>query len=503
MKPSTWFTRLAHPRIALVLAIVLLALQHGSATPTMAAVDGLVPDSVAGGGVNYNVWPTGDPALDVSNVQWAVDHVRPGGVVRLKATNKFSGVAMPFDFGADGSVGLRTSVTIKGEVDDAGTPLVTVRGGHTPFTADDPSVALEISHVRFDGARRAAIYVRQAAAVTITDTVMVNLLPNKELGYPVPVEYFAASGIEMGALFCEQPDATLPNVCLDPPRHLGSVQILNNVIDLGIYDGHGGLLDPNVVYPNSTAGGIALQDTSFSGILLVGAEVNATIAGNVVRNTNRRAIHPLDTVGSTEIVGNIVEMSPFSAATPGTASPGGNGKRSFGIFPLNGHRNVDAAIHGAVHTVRGNTVVLASDVGVDGPHGIGIVGANGIADAVVSDNTVIYKPGARNAILVLGNSSLVKLARPRYTVIDHNTIDASSYVPLPVPGLFVAPAHILLSAADSTTIDTNTYIGDLPLYAIVGVATGVVDTSHPNTLVDVWCGTSKILFANLGSCTQP
>ncbi|MGZ3488896.1 MAG: hypothetical protein ACXVBY_18770 [Isosphaeraceae bacterium] len=494
--------QVTRPGNSLVVAFLLVALSYGGPTTAVAAAkDHVVPDSVAGGGNNFNVWPTGDPAVDAGNVQWAVDHVRPGGVVRLKGHNKFSGVPMAFNFGTDGSVNVSRSLSVKGEVDDSGNPLAIIHGGYKPFTCDDPSVVLEIAKLRFDGARRAAIYVRQSASVTITGNVMINLLPNKELGYPIPVQYHAASGIEMGLLSCETPDPN-SSICLDQPKHLGSVDISNNFIDLGIHDANGNLQDPTSVYPNSTTSGTRLDDTSFSGIVLVDCDVNASISGNTIKNTNRRAIHPLDTFGSTEIVENTIELSPFSSAAPGTASPGGSGKRNYGILALNGHRNVDGAIHGAVHTVMRNTIVLASDAGVDGPHGVAITGANGVNDAVFSENTIIYRAGARSAIVVAGGSSLVKLVRPSYTTIRHNTIDASSYVPLPGPG-FPISAHLVASAADSTTIDTNTYIGDLPTYVILGVSTGVVDVSHPNTIVDTYCGTPKILFAALSSCTQP
>lgn len=496
---------------SLIVGVLVVALSYGGPTTGVAMANGRVaPESVAGGGNNYNVWPTRNPAVDVLNVQWAVDHVRPGGVVRLKGQNKFTGMPAAFNFGNDGSVKVTRSVSIKGEVDDAGNLLATIDGGNKPFTCDDPSIVLEISNLRFDGARRAAVYVRQSAAVTITGNVMVNLLAVRDIGYPNPLQvttppvkydplpYFAASGIEMGLLTCEHPAPAPPNACPDTV-HLGSVEISDNFIDLGIYE-KGNLVDPTIAYPNfRETDHAALEDTSFSGIVLVAADLEAKISGNTVKNTNRRAIHPLDTFGSTEIVGNTVVMSPFSSAAPGQTSSGGNGKRNFGIFPLNGNRNIDSANHGAVHTIVGNTVYLASDIGlVDGPHGNAILVINGQSDAVVSQNRVIYVAGARNGIVVAGNNSSVLFAKPLYTIIDHNVIDASSH-PLDPSS---TPAHILVFQANSTTIDTNSYLGALPRFVILGLGTGVVDSAHPNTIVDDKCGTSLISFAN-ASCTLP
>ncbi len=466
-----------------------------------AANDRDVPDSVAGGGNNYNVWPTGDPAVDVANVQWAIENVRSGGVVRLKGHDKFTGVPAAFEFGVDGSVIVTRDVAIKGEIDDGGNPLATIHGGLKPITCNDPSVAFEISNLRFDGATRAAIYVRQSAAAEISGNVIVNVLPLKAVGYPIPgASYFAASGIEMGLLACETYNAASPSRCLDPPMQLGSVEISGNFIDLGIRGESGELLDPTQVYPNGT-----LQDTSFSGIVIVDAELTATISANTILNTNRRAIHPLDTFGSTLTTGNTIQLAPFSSAAPGAASAGGSGKRNFAYIAINGHRNVDAATRGAVHKVTGNTVIVASDSGADGPHGQGIVATNGVNGLVFTDNTIVYGPGARNALAVGGNSSLVKNMRPRFATIAHNTIDAASPLPPPIPPAVFTPTHIAVGTSDSTTIDGNTYKGELPAIVILGSGTGVVDDAHPNTVVDSLCGETpnRIVFANLASCTKP
>jgi len=453
----------------------------------------LAPELIAGGGNNYNVWPSGDPAKDVPNVQWAVDNVKDGGFVRLKATDKFTGAPAAFDFGEDGSVEVSKSVIITG---GSG---ATIYGGYKTFTCDNPSVKLEISNLHFDGSKRAAIYVRQSSAVKITNNVMVNLLPNKEVTYH-PVSYYVASGIEMGSSVCDNPDTTYPYICLDEPKQLGTVEISNNYIDLGIYDENGELLDPTKEYPNSMDG-TPLEDTAFSGIVLLDCYLEAKISGNTIKNTNRRAIHPIDTFGSTEIVGNTVELSPFSSAAPGTASAGGFGKRSFGIFPLNGYRNIAAAVNGAVHTVMYNKVTVRSDFGTDGPHGVGIIGGNGVKNSAFSHNDIINKNGTRNGIILSGNISApsVNPVRAKLNTISHNTIDGSSYVPAPGPFF----AHILVSAADSTTLEYNTYTGELPMLVILGSGTRVVDAAHPNTIIDAYCSTMKISFANLFSCNQP
>ena len=117
--------------VFLVVSIVSLAAcgrsdpveqEHAGSAATMLRA---TPDSVAGGSNHYNVWPTGDPGLDVSNVQWAVDHANAGGVVSLKATNKFTGVPMAFEFGTEGSVEVTTQA---GSVVDKNGALSSLKG---------------------------------------------------------------------------------------------------------------------------------------------------------------------------------------------------------------------------------------------------------------------------------------------------------------------------------------------------------------------------------------
>ncbi len=86
------------------------------------------PESVAGGGNNYNVWPVGNDNLthvhpktnepctqDAFNVQYAVDNVDEGGVVRLHSKNMKT-EATYFQFGQS-NVTVHKSVTIIGQSD--------------------------------------------------------------------------------------------------------------------------------------------------------------------------------------------------------------------------------------------------------------------------------------------------------------------------------------------------------------------------------------------------
>src|SRR4051812_29410353 len=71
---------------------------------------------------------TNNPAIDVAAVQAAVN---AGGSVVLKGT---------FDFGLSGRVLVKNDVDVRGESDESGAPLTTIRRGEWPFHTPYPAV---------------------------------------------------------------------------------------------------------------------------------------------------------------------------------------------------------------------------------------------------------------------------------------------------------------------------------------------------------------------------
>jgi hypothetical protein len=105
----------------------------------------VVPE-ITGGGNNFNVFPTGDSATDLSNVQWAVNNVREGGVVRLHAQNNITGVPTAFDFGFSGGVTVTRSVTITG----VGNLDTKIEGGSYSFRIEASGSDVTFQNLWFD-----------------------------------------------------------------------------------------------------------------------------------------------------------------------------------------------------------------------------------------------------------------------------------------------------------------------------------------------------------------
>lgn len=137
----------------------------------VAAAAGIVlmgaPAFPAAGAEMTVVFPTGDPAQDVPNVQAAVD---AGGTVRLKATT-VDGEPGAFDFGSNlpggGFVDLTRDVVIEGEV--AATHPTTIVGGFAPFRGwYDAPVDSRISGITFEAPGVAALFASGSTGLEFT-----------------------------------------------------------------------------------------------------------------------------------------------------------------------------------------------------------------------------------------------------------------------------------------------------------------------------------------------
>ena len=97
----------------------------------------IAPGLIAGGGNNYNVWPSGIAEIDQPNVQWAVDNVEDGGFVRLHAQRDVvTGERIPFDFGT-GNVQIREkSVVVVGSTQGPGSKPLFIGTAATKIYTD-------------------------------------------------------------------------------------------------------------------------------------------------------------------------------------------------------------------------------------------------------------------------------------------------------------------------------------------------------------------------------
>ena len=118
-----------------------------------------------------------DPAVDVANVQAAVDQ---GGDVSLRGL---------FNFGAGGAVVIRNDVAISGQVGKDGALLTTISGGFRPLSSGPsptpvsaPGPRISIRHLDFVGARAAAIFLIYAHDVEIVGNRFSGIVPEPASG---------------------------------------------------------------------------------------------------------------------------------------------------------------------------------------------------------------------------------------------------------------------------------------------------------------------------------
>jgi hypothetical protein len=150
------------PLATLTLAVWVIA----TASRASAAV---APDQV--------VFPTGQSATDVANVQSAIDQ---GGTVLLKAVD-MSGIPTPFEFGSTGTTSLSADVTIVGET-IAGR-MTTIHGGTQPFRAVSfRPVRSAIRGIHFDAPRSAAVFLHFSNGFEFRGNVVTDVVGSPDFG---------------------------------------------------------------------------------------------------------------------------------------------------------------------------------------------------------------------------------------------------------------------------------------------------------------------------------
>jgi hypothetical protein len=234
---------------------------------------------------------TGDPDTDVKAVQAAVDQ---GGEVILKGHFSFNRppmvrTATPF-VGGLATVLVSRAVAISGAQDEDGemrredSEMATIEGGTTPFYVEAPGARVTIRGLRFIRPRGDAIFVYAVSGLVIASCKIEGLEPL--LGGGEGIDIVTSPGIPMPA----NPGK--------PESISGTLLIADNDIDL--------------------AGGTALDLTG--GVLIFsvgvpGAEVEAYVSGNKIRNTTEPAINFRRVVGRAYIERNAITTASMSSPT--------------------------------------------------------------------------------------------------------------------------------------------------------------------------------------------
>lgn len=241
---------------------------------------------------------TGDPTMDIANVQKAVDK---GGNILLKGT---------FDFGREGSVTIHKSAKIVGETGSDGRPDTEISGGrwtfHTalpvpgaPPAKTGPNVT--ISNIRFLQPRGTPMHFEYLGALTVTHVEVERIRPERITlpGYEDGVGRFAA-GLVVGTRLASRRAPIKDAVS-------GTIRIRDNRFYM------------DVDHPSHTAG---------RGIMCVWTHAaRITIADNVIRGASRNGIEAFDNFtglgGRLEISGNNIITAKEGIDYPNPLTPNG------------------------------------------------------------------------------------------------------------------------------------------------------------------------------------
>jgi hypothetical protein len=232
---------------------------------------------------------TGNPDLDVPAVQAAVDQ---GGEVTLKGHFSFKRpptVPTATHFaGGLATVLVSKAVVISGtqDGDTQDGEMTSVEGGTTPFYVEAPGASVTIQGLHFIRPNGNAIFVYAVTGLVIASCKIEGIEP-KTMGQ--------TDGIDI----VTSPDVPTPMNPGKPESISGTLLIVNNDIDL--------------------AGGTALNNTL--GVLIFsvgvpGAEVEAYVSGNTIRNTTEPAINFRRIVGRAYVERNVITTA--SVTDPAT-----------------------------------------------------------------------------------------------------------------------------------------------------------------------------------------
>ncbi|MEI7447440.1 MAG: hypothetical protein WCK28_21310 [Burkholderiales bacterium] len=394
------------------------------AASALAACAALGPSGVV-------VTGTGDPAKDVAAVQAAVD---AGGRVTLAGT---------FDFGDRGRV------TLERDVEVAGAPGATIRGGFftffapVPATPDAPGTAaprIVIRDLAFTGALWAPINVGHASALVVRNTRIASLR-----AHPLPMPGIpdgqAVAGILLGSAWA-QPVG--PGRRPMPESFGGPVTIADNVIDV------------RTDRPASTLGyGIYAQWTG---------GMEAVVSGNAVTGATRTAFEAIDNWRGPDGRGRItVRDNRLETADAGLPFPGKQTPNGVLVGYFSDRKAATDPARAVPIELAGNRIET---------HGATSMGIAVLADGVrVTDNTVTGDGEQSVGLMVAGSGAEVV----------HNTLRGRGAV-----GLVVNPSDPLAASRNRLVDnDLDGFVGARgQLVLTKGAADNVCSGRAPGKVVD-------------------
>jgi hypothetical protein len=221
---------------------------------------------------------TGNPDIDVPAVQAAVDQ---GGEVILNGHFSFdrpptvpTAPELAVQAGSFATVLVSKAVVISGTQEDD-EEMASIEAGTIPFYVDAPGASVTIQGLRFIRPKGSAVLVYSVSGLVIASCRIEGVEP--VLGGAAGIAIITLSGT---------PSPTKPG---KPENISGTLWIVDNDLDLA----------------GGTSADIALGIALF-GVGVPGAEVEAYISGNTIRNVNEPAINVNRVVGRVYVERNVI-----------------------------------------------------------------------------------------------------------------------------------------------------------------------------------------------------
>lgn len=382
---------------------------------------------------------TGDPAIDVFAVQAAVDQ---GDMVILKGHFSFRQpptVANPLAGYPLATVLVSKAVTITGARDENDDDeMTTIEGGSIPFFVNAPTAPVRIERLRFVRPLSDAVLVYAASGVTIASNKVDGVEPFQQFG----------AGIEINTSG-GPPTPSSPGA---PENVSGTIRVIDNDIDAA----------------GASAGDNTLGITIFS-VGVAGAEVEAHVSGNTIRNVTEPAINFRRIVGRASIERNAIVTGALAGSAP----------RNQAIRVVN--LGLYRIAHNAIDCQWANAEA----------EGIGVFSQFAqwpIEGAIVVGNTVKMSPPEGTDFTDF-SAGIAVYGFAAHNVVRHNSIRGRARAALSIP-VFPLPPRAPANPPDNAFI-RNRFIDFAPALADIFVGEHALRTHivGPGTVVDRGDGT--------------
>lgn len=390
---------------------------------------------------------SGNPSVDVPAVQAAVDQ---GGDVILKGHFSFDApatqpLAPPLAAPSSGlpptaEVLIAKTVSISGVANEDG-GMTTIDAGTIPLYVDAPGARVTIQRLRFVGPISSAILVHAVTGLEIASTEIAGVVPFANGSGGIAI--LTTGGI---------PNPTNPG---SPEQVSGTLRIERNDIDMT-----GGTAADNTVGIQVFSAGVA------------GAEVDAHVAGNRIRNTTEPAVNFRRIVGRASIEHNVITTGSVAGTAP--------------------RNQVIRVVNTGSYLVAHNSITCEWPTG--DAEGIGVFSqfaAWPIEQAVIVGNDIHMAPPA-GTLFSAFSAGIGVYGFAQNSVVRHNTIHGAALAGLSIPAVFPRPpqapatpqgnAFIRNRFVDFTPSDADIFVGDHALGTRI-VGSGTVDDHGTGTIV--------------------